>query len=64
MNQNEIKRLKEVVIYKGLGYFQNEYPLVAGLEEMGYIELDTNRRFATPTQKGIDFLVSKGYLEC
>jgi hypothetical protein len=60
MNQNEMKRLKEIVIYKGLGYFKDEEPLVNGLERLGYVTLEADRRFARPTQKGINKLIEMG----
>ena len=62
MTQNEIKRLKEIVIYNGLGYFKDEEKLVSGLEKLGYVTLDTKRRFARATQNGINFLIQGGYL--
>lgn len=62
MNQNEIKRLKEIVIYKGLGFFKEDLPLINGLEKMGYITVD-QRQFARPTQKGIDKIYEIGALK-
>jgi hypothetical protein len=63
MNQNQIKRLKELVIYKGLGYFKDEEPLVKGLERLGYVTLEADRKFARPTQKGIDYIIENGHLK-
>jgi hypothetical protein len=62
MNQNEIKRLKEIVIYKGLGFFKEDMPMINNLEKMGFITID-NRQFARPTQKGINKLFEMGVLK-
>lgn len=63
MNQNEIKKLKEIVIYKGLHYYRDDKELMTKLEQMGYVELNTEREYVRPTQKGIDYLIESGYLE-
>lgn len=63
LNGNQIERLKDIVIYKGLGYFKDEEQLVKSIEKMGYVTLDTNRKYAQPTQKGIDYLIEKGLLK-
>jgi hypothetical protein len=63
MNRDQIKRLKEIVIYKGLGYFKDEENMVKGLEKLGYVELETGRQFARPTRAGIDYIFDNGHIK-
>lgn len=56
MHKLEEKRLLQIVVYKGLGYFKHEEPMINALEKLGYIKVDRERSYTTATKSGLEYV--------